>query len=312
MAAVFNAFLFVAAVLIWGSTWYAIDFQLGVVDPAVSLAYRYCIAAGVAFAWCRVRGLPLRFPLRAHGLFLMLGVFLFGLNYLAAYQAQFYISSALNAIGFSSMLWMNIINARLLLGRRAGLPVYCGAGLGMIGILIIFLPEVENVALDDRVLLGLFFSLLGALLASLGNIASQAAQGMRLPVMQANAWGMLYGACINGLIAVVLGKPFNFGTSPEYVLSLLYLAVFGSVVAFTCYLTLLGRVGLERAGYSAVMIPMIALAFSVQLEGLEPGTHIIVGLLIAIAGNVFVLARSGRAAAAVDPTLRSQLEDNNA
>jgi drug/metabolite transporter (DMT)-like permease len=307
-----NTLLFAGAVLIWGSTWFAIDKQLGVVDPAVSLAYRYAIAAALMFGWCLVRGLPLRFPWRAHAVFALLGLFLFALNYLAAYEAQFYISSALNAIGFSSMLWMNIVNARLLLGRRAGWPVYAGAGLGMVGILIIFLPEAQSLALDDRVLLGLALSLLGALLASFGNIASQAAQGLRLPVVQTNAWGMLYGAVCNAGLAFVMGKPFNFDTSADYLLSLLYLAVFGSVVAFSCYLTLLGRVGLERAGYAAVMIPMVALALSVALEGLEVGTHVLAGLTIALAGNVFVLARSGAGAAASRGPVAVIKENNNA
>ncbi|MEE4185030.1 MAG: EamA family transporter [Gammaproteobacteria bacterium] len=307
-----NALLFAGAVLIWGSTWYAIDKQLGVVDPAVSLTYRYAIAAALMFGWCLVRGLPLQFPRRAHAVFALLGLFLFALNYLAAYEAQFYISSALNAIGFSSMLWMNILNARLLLGRRASASVYWGAALGIAGILIIFLPEVQSLALDDRVLLGLGLSLLGALLASLGNIASQAAQGMRLPVVQTNAWGMLYGAVCNALLATGMGKTFNFDPSLDYMLSLLYLAVFGSVVAFSCYLTLLGRVGLERAGYAAVMIPMVALALSVALEGLEVGSHIIAGLAIALAGNVFVLTRSTPAPLVPDPRLINDMEDSNA
>ena len=96
-----NALLYIATVLIWGSTWYAIQFQLGVVDPSVSLAYRYFIAAAIAFAWCLATGKSLRFESRTHVWFVLLGIFLFGLNYLSAYQAQFYISSALNAIGFS-------------------------------------------------------------------------------------------------------------------------------------------------------------------------------------------------------------------
>lgn len=293
-----NTLLFVATVFIWGSTWYAIDFQLGVVDPVVSLTYRYALAAVLAFGWCFARGYSLRFDVRTHRVFVLLGLFLFGLNYVAAYQAQFYISSALNAIGFSSMIWMNILNARLLLRRRTTPAVYVGAAIGMAGILVIFLPEVEALTWSDRVLTGLFFSLLGTLFASFGNIASQAAQTRAIPVMQANAWGMLYGALINGLLAVLMGKPFVFDTTPAYRYSLLYLAVFGSVIAFACYLTLLGRIGMERAGYAAVMIPVVALGFSVTFENLEPGLHLWAGLGLALAGNVFVLMRGRRAAAA--------------
>ena len=288
----FNSFLFIASVLIWGSTWYAIDFQLGVVDPAVSLTYRYLLAAALAFGWCGWRRLSLRFDAAGHRYFLLLGLFIFSLNYLSAYHAQLYISSALNAIGFSTMIWMNIINARIFLGRRSGWTVYAGAILGMVGVLIIFIPEVEKFSLTDRILTGMFFSLLGTLIASIGNITSQIAQQRQLPVMQANAWGMLYGALINALIALAFGKNFNFDPAPAYTISLLYLAVVGSFIAFACYLTLLGRVGLEKAGYAAVMIPVVAVAFSVVLEGVTLGIHMVSGLLLALVGNVFVLAHS--------------------
>lgn len=288
-----NLLLFASTVLIWGSTWYAIVFQIGVVDPGVSLAYRYTLAALLAFAWCFFRGDSLRFGWSGHRYFMLLGLFLFGLNYLSAYHAQIYISSALNAIGFSAMIWMNIINARLFFGSRAGVRTYVGAAAGMLGIVIIFWPAVQALSWSDRVVLGAFFSLLGALLASFGNMASQSAQRAGIPVMQANAWGMLYGALLNGGLALAQGKVFNFDPSSEYVISLLFLAVFGSVVAFACYLTLLGRIGLERAGYAAVMVPVVALILSALFEGLRLETHILIGMALAISGNVFILGRSG-------------------
>jgi drug/metabolite transporter (DMT)-like permease len=286
-----NILLFIATVLIWGATWYAIDFQIGVVDPGVSLAYRYLIAASLAFGWCFLRGSSLRFGWSAHRYFILLGVFLFGLNYLSAYNAQLYISSALNAIGFSAMIWMNIVNARLFFGSSVARSTFIGASMGMAGIVIIFWPEVQQVSLDDRIIIGAFFSLLGALLASFGNMASQAAQRRKIPVMQANAWGMLYGAMLNGGLALGQGKTFNFDPSPGYVVSLAFLAVFGSVVAFGCYLTLLGRVGLEKAGYAAVMVPVVALLLSAALEDLQLAPHILIGMALAVAGNVFILAR---------------------
>jgi len=115
-----NWFLYVVTVLVWGSTWIAITFQLGTVAPEVSIFYRYLLAAGLLFSWCRYRGLKLQFSLRAHGNFLMLGVLLFSLNYITAYYAQQYITSAMTAIAFSMMVWMNIVNARIFFGTRAG------------------------------------------------------------------------------------------------------------------------------------------------------------------------------------------------
>ena len=68
-----NSFLYVVTVLIWGSTWLAIEFQLGVVQPEVSVVYRYAIAAALLFAWCLAKGQNLRFNLQAHVWFVLLG-----------------------------------------------------------------------------------------------------------------------------------------------------------------------------------------------------------------------------------------------
>jgi drug/metabolite transporter (DMT)-like permease len=288
-----NLILYTVSVLIWGSTWLAIEFQLGVVPVEVSLAYRYLLAAALAFAWCRFSSAGLRFDWRAHRYFILMGTFMFGLNYLAAYAAQIYITSALNAIGFSAMVWLNIINARIFLGARIDRSTFIGAALGIVGILVIFWPQVQDISLSDTVFIGACLSLTGALLASFGNILSQAAQRKGLPVMPSTAWSMLYGGLLNGGLALALGRPFIFDPSPAYVGSLLFLAAFGSVVAFGCYLTLLGRIGAGRAGYSMIMIPIVALILSALFEGLTLESNIVIGVALALAGNASILA-SGR------------------
>ena len=147
-----NRLLYAITVLIWGSTWFAIEFQLGIVPPVVSIVYRYAIAAAMLFVWSAYRGLNLSFGWRDHAWFALLGLFLFGLNYVAAYGAQVYISSALTAITFSMIVWLNIINARLFFGIRAGRFTVVGALLGIAGIITLFLPLVEEISLTDSVL----------------------------------------------------------------------------------------------------------------------------------------------------------------
>jgi len=286
-----NSLLFLITVLIWGSTWFAIEFQIGVVAAEVSLAYRYLLASALAFAWCWCCGLPLRFRPADHGKFVLLGIFLFGLNYLSAYKAQLFITSALNAIGFSALVWMNIVNARIFFGARTDRQTYLGALLGICGIVVVFWPSIQVLSWSDAVLPGAVLSLLGALLASFGNIISLSIQKQAIPVMQANAWGMLYGAILNTGIAIGSGTPFNFDPSPGYILSLIYLAGFGSVIAFACYLNLIGRVGVQRAGYTAVMVPIVALLLSISFEGLMLDRYILAGVILALLGNFAVLAR---------------------
>ncbi len=123
-----NRMLYVATVLIWGSTWIAIEHQLGVVAPVVSVFFRYVLAAALLLGWCASRGVNLRFDRQSHFRFLLLGALLFSFNYVLTYQAQIHITSALTAIVFSTMLWMNLLNARLFFWyplRRSGVGRIC-------------------------------------------------------------------------------------------------------------------------------------------------------------------------------------------
>ena len=284
-----NTSLYAVTVLIWGSTWLAIEFQLGVVEPEVSIVYRYFIASFLLFFYCKIRKLNVLFNVKYHLWFALLGFFLFCLNYILAYRAQVHISSALAAILFSTMVWINILLSRLIFRTRAGLPVLFGAILGAGGVIVLFAPQISGVTLTDGVLYGSVLAFLGAWASSCGNMVSQLAQKRSLPVMQANAWGMFYGALLTATIAIIRGHPFNFDATFTYIASLVYLAVFGSVVAFGAYLTLLGRIGAHKAGYAAVMFPVVALILSILFEGLSLNFNILLGTALVLAGNVLVL-----------------------
>ncbi|HUD96422.1 MAG TPA: EamA family transporter [Woeseiaceae bacterium] len=296
-----NLYLYLLTVAIWGSTWLAIEFQLGVVAPEVSVFYRYALASALLFGFCRARGLRLAFNRRAHGRFALLGLLLFCLNYILTYYAQVYITSALTAIAFSTMLWMNILNARVFFGVRSGPRVVVGSILGIAGIVTLFLPEVANLSWSDATFYGASLCVLAAFIASLGNMVSQGAQKDGLPIIQSNAWGMLYGALFTGAIAVLQARAFNFDWSAGYVISLLYLAVFGSIVAFGAYLTLLGRIGAHRAAYAVVMFPVVALVLSFAFEGLQPTFNVLAGVLLVMGGNVVILQRTPATLPPVDP-----------
>ena len=287
-----NAFLYVTTVLIWGSTWFAIEFQLGEVPPEVSVVYRYVMASAILFIWCKYKGLSLKFEVKTHFWFAALGLLLFCLNYIMTYRAQVHITSALAAIVFSSMLWMNLGLARMIFGTRSAPRVILGACLGIVGIVVIFAPQVEEVTLTDGVFYGMTLALLGAFSASCGNMVSQAAQKRRLPVVESNTWGMFYGALITASVALATGQTFNFDATFTYIVSLAYLALFGSVVAFGAYLTLLGRIGAHKAGYATVMFPVVALLLSMAFEGLRLDASIVGGTTLVLLGNILVLKRS--------------------
>ncbi|GJM09636.1 MAG: membrane protein [Lysobacteraceae bacterium] len=301
-----NLALYVVTVLVWGSTWLLINFQLGVVPVSVSLVYRYALAAALLFIWCQIRSLNLRFSATHHARFAAMGALMFGINYMCTYSAQQYISSSLNAVAFSAMLWMNILNARMFFGTRSDWSVLIGAVLGMVGVVVLFLPAIESFTFSDTVLLGASLCLAGAYSASLGNMVSQNAQTIKLPVMQSNAWGMAYGVVFLVAFALIRGDEFTFDPSFAYLGSLLYLSIFGSIVAFGTYLTLLGRIGAARAGYAVVMFPAVAVILSLMFEGLELTPRLAIGIALTLAGNVVILWRKNQ-----QPTRRGGKDTSN-
>lgn len=290
-----NASLYIVTVLIWGSTWLAIEFQLGVVPAEVSVFYRYALAAAILFAWCAVKRLRLRFSWRAHGQFALLGLLMFSINYLFAYHGQRYLDSALMAVAFSTLVWMNIINSRIFFGARTGRTVLIGAALGIIGMGLMFAPAIGEASLSDATLIGALMGVAGTYSASLGNMAAQKAQHMQLPIVQSNAWGMAYGAMINGIIALAAGSEFVYEPTLEYTASLIYLALFGSVIAFGAYLTLLGRIGASRAGYITILFPLVAILLSVLFEDLKLTPVMLSGMALVLIGNYLVMRRTAQA-----------------
>ncbi|WP_221031535.1 DMT family transporter [Actomonas aquatica] len=281
--------LFLTSVLIWGSTWLVITFQLGTVPAEVSVAYRFGLAAALLFAWCAFRRLPLRYPARVHSTFALQGLLLFGLNYVLVYFAEEQISSGLVALIFSLLVFCNIAAARLFFGTRIRPATVAGALLGFAGVVLVLLPEIRTSHASGSVMLGAMLAGLSTISASLGNIMAAHHQRRNLPILQANAFSMLYGAVLVALYAAARGQAFTFDPSFAYISSLLYLAFFGSVVAFGAYLTLVRHIGADRAGYTAAAIPIVAIVLSTLFEGLQWHLATFAGVALSIAGTVLVL-----------------------
>ena len=291
-----NLGLYLTAVLIWGSTWLAITFQLGRVPAEVSVAYRFALASALLFAWCGVKRLRLAYGWREHRWFALQGALLFGINYVLVYLAEAEISSGLVALIFSMIVFMNIGFTRLFFATRIRGSTIAGALLGVAGVVLVLLPELRHGAGRGSVLWGAGFAAVSTVSASLGNIVSARNQRAGLPILQVNAYGMLYGAIFVAVYAAAVGRPFVFEATGAYVGSLAYLALFGSVVAFGTYLTLVGRIGAERAGYVGAAIPIVAVGLSTIFEGLRWHAATFTGVALCVAGNVLVLR--GKAARA--------------
>ncbi len=290
-----DVILFFLPSFIWGTTWLAIKFQLGVVAPEVSVAWRFALASVLLLAWCLVRRVPLRFTAREHGRLLLLGFLLFGLNYVLVYRAEQHLASGLVAVVFSFLVFWNLIGARVFFGTPAPPAVVAGAVVGVAGVALLFWPEVTSLRAGGGEARGLVLALVATLFASAGNLYSQRlfATGMR--VVPATAVAMGYASLSVMAWCGASGIPFTFDARPAYVLSLAYLAVFGSVVAFVAFLTLITRIGAGRSGYTAAVIPLLAMLATTAFEGYRWSAAPATGMLLVLGGTVLVLRAKERA-----------------
>jgi len=286
-----NTIYYLITVLIWGSTWLAIKFQLGIVSPELSIAYRFTLSAVILFIYSAIRRLPMKFNWRQHVFMAFQGLLLFSLNYYMVYLAEGYLTSGLVAILFSTIVISNVVLGTIFLGSPIRVRVVLGAVVGIIGISIVFYSELSSFDLTGGSGLGVALTLVGVVSASMGNIISAHNQQKDLPVIQTNAYGMAYGAVFMIILAAINGVPITFDPSFSYLASLLFLSLFGSVIAFGAYLTLLGRIGADRASYVTVLFPLISLFLSTLFEGMTWNLFQIGGVVLVIVGNAIVLMK---------------------
>ena len=286
-----NVLLYMGAALIWGSTWLAIKLQLTQVPPILSVGYRFCLAAVILFIYCAVSGKSLQFSRRDHVFMAVQGITLFGLGYCGSYLATRYLTSGLVAVIFSTIMLWNIINLKIFMGQPVDNRALSGGIVGMLGICVLFWRDLLAFEATNG-LIGLAIGLLGAYLCSVGNVVGARNAQNGVPVTQANAYAMAYGGLLTICIHLGLGGQISMSWSLGYLVPMLYLTVFGSIVAFGCYMLLLGRIGADRAAYVLLISPVLALILSTMFEDYMWDASGWVGVFLVLMGNMVLINKS--------------------
>jgi drug/metabolite transporter (DMT)-like permease len=286
-----NTILYLLVVVIWGGSWIAIKYQIGVVPAEFSVAYRFGIAAILMFAWVIMTGRQLRFPASDYARFAAAGLFMFSSNFLFFYHSAAYLVSGLMALTFSMVSIFNLINGFLFRGERAGGRIWFGAVLGVSGLAAIFLPGIESAGFGPDPVRGILFAIAGTLSFSFGNTITAGYRERDIPVFSSNAYSMLFGTFAVLAVGFMLGETMTFDFSAGYMVSLLGLAVFSTVIVFGAYVTLVRNIGAARAGYTTVVFPVVALGLSTIFEGFQWTLWGAGGLALIVAGNIIVMRR---------------------
>ncbi|MBW5813024.1 DMT family transporter [Yersinia kristensenii] len=290
-----NALLYLLVVLIWGTTWIAITLQQqGNVAITVSIFYRFALAAGVMMIFLLLVRRLRHLALRDHLFCVAQGFCVFAFNFYCFYHAAAYISSGLESVIFSMAVLFNAINGMIFFRQRLSPNLLPASILGMTGIVALFWHDLTATQIAPELLKGIGLSLLGTYGFSLGNMISSRHQRRGLDILSTNAYAMTYGAVLMGLFSLIQHHSFTIELTPSYLGSLLYLAIFGSVIAFAAYFSLIGRIGASGAAYSTLLFPLVALTLSTFYEGYYWHLNAIIGLLLILLGNLVMFSKPGR------------------
>ena len=287
-----NGVLYGITILIWGSSWIMIKFQVEVVSASISVFYRFFLAAIILQCLCLIKRQKSVYELREYIFIAIQGFCLFAVNYWLFYLSAEYLSSGLMALIFSTIVVMNMINGRIWFGTTINLKMVFGAMMGISGLTLVFWPEIQWEDSNYNMFKGLLLAFVATYFSSLGNIVSLRNQKKGIPVFYSNAYAMTFGCLTMLMITMITNEPWNFSWNSQFLLSLVFLSVFASVVGFWCYLTLLGRVGADRGAYATLIFPIVALSISTVFEGYQWSLIAISGVVLILLGNYIILKRS--------------------
>ena len=280
--------LFAIASLIWGSTFFAITLQLGEVAPAVSVVYRFGLASAVLFGWCLLRGDRLRLPWPAMRWVVIQGLLSFALSYVCTYTAEQYLVSALVAVLFALMVFWNPLCSRVAFGTPISWRTWAAGMVAISGVTMLFFHAIADAWKDiigggaGGFLFGLALAITATIASSAGNVVVSKIREQSSNLLLTMAWSMFWGTVMVALWALATGQAFTLPQSPRYWGGLLYLSLFGSVIAFAAYFTLINRSGSQKAVYIGVVTPVISLLLSIQLENYRPGPLEFLGMIVCL------------------------------
>ena len=282
---------FVVATLIWGSTWFVIRDQLGVVPPTWSVAYRFLVGSAAMFAWALITRAPLNIGRAGQVFAVLFGFAQFVLNFNFIYRAEDHITSGLVAVVFALMIVPNAVLGALFLKQPLSPRFLAGSAVAVVGVALLIVQEARrDGATAAATWLGVTLTLLGMMSASIANIMQGTERARALPMASVLAWGMLWGGLMNVALAwPTVGGPV-FEPRPVYWLGVAYLGVAASAVAFTCYFGVIRAIGPARAAYSGVLTPILAMLLSTLFEDYRWTALAAAGGIVAMAGLLIALS----------------------
>lgn len=275
--------------MIWGTTWYAITLQIGSTALLASIVWRFGLASAVLFLGCLIARQNLKLSRAQHLAALGQGAFAFSVSYSFTYAAETHVASAIVAVTFASLTFINLVLFRLIARQKAAAASWGGALLGIAGVAVLSGGEVLGAGFDRGAAIGVGLALIATTASAFGNFFAWKGQQHGSAAIPSTAWAMAYGTGLLVVFGLATGVKFSLDPTPAYIGSLLYLSLFGSVIAFGLYFTIARTIGYAMASYISALTPPIAMLVSVMFEGARFGWTALAGLLLVLSGQALLI-----------------------
>jgi drug/metabolite transporter (DMT)-like permease len=282
--------IFVSLSLIWSSTWLAIKVGLESLPPFLSLGIRFFAAFLFLAVYIRLRKIKFPSSVREHLFFLLFGIINFTGGYAFVYWGEQYIPSGLTSVLFSIMpFYVLIISWRLFPEDKINWQKLLGVCLGFAGLIVIFSDQLDIKAIDQKVFYGMLAVLIAPLFSAIGSIMGKKATRRMNPFVL-NTMPLFYASVFFFILSWVVEQKANPIFDSRAILSLLYLALFGTSVAFVMYFWMMKNTSVIMMSMITYVTPPLALIWGWLFLDEQISSLLVLGLLF-IFGGIYIVRK---------------------
>ena len=277
---------FAAIYVLWGSTYLAIRIAVQQVPPLFAAGIRFFLAGTLLYAAMRLRGRP-RPAGKEWGTLAVLGSLMFVVTYGAVFWAEQYVPSGFTSVLEATLPLITIgLEVFVFRQQRFRWSLLMAIAVGFVGVLLLLLHNAQHVAiLPCAAILG------GGIAWSLGAVLTRA---LPLPKSKGITAGgeMMLGGAILLILSASFGEMHPFPhLSVKVVAALLYLVVAGSLIGFSAFVWLLGRMPATRVASHAYINPVVAVTLGYFFAGEVVTPRMLLGTALIVASVALILVR---------------------
>ncbi len=273
---------FVVITAVWGSTWLVIKIGLETMPPFLSAGIRFVVASLILLLIIRLRRLPIPFTPEAWKTYSAVGIMAFSIPFALVYWGEQFISSSLSCILFGALpFWVALFSHWFSATEKMDGFKFAGTIVGFLGIVVIFSP---GLTWSGGEALGGMAAMLAATMLQAYSLIPVKKYGKEINPFVMNFVGMVMGALFLLMLGLLTERDRPITLSLPAIGSILYLAVFGSVVAFVTYYWLLKKVQAVYLSLSSFITPIVAVILGALLLGETLDSMVYIGGVLVLAG----------------------------